>query len=121
MARKEQTGIFTFLKKYVLESIVLVVLTGLVVGWLKGLLTPLLPGTETPRCWSEEYWQAAFGRLPAADPTAFTVLVATLDQDLDGSQTKYLVHAIRGGKSPVLDSNTADAPLDRPKPPRLRR
>ena len=85
-----------FLKKYILQGIILVVLTGAATGWLKGLASSLLPGTEAPRCWIEEHWKAAIGSLPGQDSARFTVLLARLDGDTDGSQTAYLTGAFKG-------------------------
>ena len=83
-----------FLKKYIL--IILIALVGVAGGWLKGLASSLLPGTEAPRCWIEEHWKAAVGSLPGRDSARFTVLLARLDGDMGGSQTAYLTGAFRG-------------------------
>jgi tetratricopeptide (TPR) repeat protein len=85
-----------FLKKHLLEAILLAAITGAAAGWLKGLISATLPSTEGPRCWIEEHWHSAFGTLPRPDPDRFTVLVARLDRDLDGSQTNYVVGGFRG-------------------------
>ena len=91
-----QAVVSDFLKKYLLQAIILAALTAAAAGWLKGLASSMLPGTEAPRCWIEEHWQAAFGRLPAPDPKRFTVLMARLDRDPDGSQTANLADAFLG-------------------------
>jgi hypothetical protein len=84
------------LKKHLLEAVLLAAITGAAAAWLKGLINPLLLAAEGPRCWIEEQWQAAFGTAPRPDPTRFTVLIARLDRDVDGTQTDYLVGAFRG-------------------------
>ena len=83
-----------FLKKYIL--ILLIALVGIAGVWLKGLAGSLLPGAEAPRCWIEEHWKVAVGSLPGRDSARFTVLLARLDGDTDGSQTAYLTGAFRG-------------------------
>src|SRR5262249_26389760 len=85
-----------FLKKYILQGIIIAALTGAAVAWLKDVVSSMLPGTDAPRCWIEEHWLAASGKLRVADSTRFTVLVARLERDPDGSQTDYLIGAFRG-------------------------
>jgi hypothetical protein len=76
---EEGIAMRAFLKKYLLEAIILATITGTAAGWLKGLASNLLPGTEGPRCWVEEQWRSVFGGFPRADPAHFTVLLARLD------------------------------------------
>ncbi|HXY99525.1 MAG TPA: tetratricopeptide repeat protein [Stellaceae bacterium] len=85
-----------FLRKHLLEAVLLAALTGAAAGWLKGLVSGLLPGTEAPRCWVEEHWKAAVSGVPRPDPARFTVLVARLNRDPDGSQTANVVDAFLG-------------------------
>jgi hypothetical protein len=84
-----------FLRKHVFQAVIIVALTGAAATWLN-FVSGLLPATEAPRCWVTEHWQALFAGLPAQDPNRFTVLVARLDRDTDGSQTANLVDVFLG-------------------------
>ena len=89
-------ALLVFLKKYVLAAVIVTALTGAAVGWLKGLASSYLPGTEPTRCWIEEQWQAAVGATPGTNPNRFTILIARLANDANGAETTHLTTAFRG-------------------------
>ena len=89
-------ALLAFLKKYVWAAVIVTALTGTAVGWLKGLASSYLPDTEPTRCWIEEQWQAAVGAAPRRDPDRFTILIARLANDADGSESARLAAAFHG-------------------------
>jgi tetratricopeptide (TPR) repeat protein len=89
-------NLLQFLKEHFLKAVLLVAVTGAMVGWLQGLVGGVLPSTEPPRCWIEERWQAAFRSEAPTNPGQFAILITRLAEDSDGSETQHLVEAFLG-------------------------
>jgi hypothetical protein len=89
----EPSGAWNWIKKYVVVGILLAAVVGVAKGWVDGVIRPWVPAPDEASCWIRETWKRyATGPLPR-HPNLFTVLVARLNGDADGSQTQFILDA----------------------------
>jgi tetratricopeptide (TPR) repeat protein len=79
-----------WVNKHLWAGIVGAAVVGTGTAWVRGFITPWVPPPEDARCWIEETWNRHINGPVPRDPERFTVLVARLQGDSDGSQTRFV-------------------------------